>query len=137
MPGSAPRCELAPTSTLDVNDNIHKLLFGSNTSIVVGLTETMFASTDGYSVLYYSTAKQVVSSQVAQAVWPIPVDVRMGIAAVSYGNSGEEGDDGAHGKSTSMMGCRSQPVNNLLNNLLPPNQSHFCPASTHTHTCSV
>lgn len=106
MPGSAPRCDQAAASTLNVNDDAHRLLFGSNTSIVVGLTETMFASTDGYSVLYYSTAKQVVSSQVAQAVWPIPVDVKMGIAAVAYGNSGEEGDDGGHGRSTSMMGCR-------------------------------
>ena len=113
MPGTAPRCEQSPASTLDVNDDAHRLLFGSNTSIVVGLTETMFASTDGYSVLYYSTAKQVVSSQVAQAVWPIPVDVRMGIAAVAYGNSGEEGDDGGHGRSTSMMGCRSDSIDSV------------------------
>jgi hypothetical protein len=106
MPGTSPRCDSPSLSTLNVSDEAHKLLFGSNNSVVVGLTETMFASTDGYSVMYYSTAKRVVQSEIAQAVWPIPIDVKMGIAAVSYGDGGEQGDDHAHGRTTTMMGCR-------------------------------
>ena len=106
-PGTAPRCDDPSVSTLDLDDVVHKLLYGTNNTVVVGLTETMFASTDGYNVVYYSTAKRVVRSQVAPGAWPIPVDVRMGIAAVRYGfNSGEEADDTGHGQTTSMMGCR-------------------------------
>lgn len=106
FPGSSPRCDEVPLSTLDVNDEVHRALFGSNNTIVVGLTETMFASTDGYNVVYYSTAKSVVTSEAAEAAWPIPIDVRMGVAAVVYGDGGEQMDDQAHGKTTSMMGCR-------------------------------
>lgn len=105
-PGTVPRCDAVPISTLDVNSDLHKLLFGPNNTVVVGLTETMFAATDGYSTIYYSTAKKVVQGEVAPASWPIPVDVRMGIAAVTYGDSGEQADDLGGGTTTSMMGCR-------------------------------
>lgn len=107
FPGTSPRCESPSLATLDLNDGLHRTIYGTNNTVVVGLTETMFASTDGYNVVYYSTAKRVVQSEVALGAWPIPVDVRMGIAAVRYGdNSGEESDDTGHGKTTSMMGCR-------------------------------
>ena len=105
-PGSAPRCADVPLSTIDVNDVAHKAMFGPNNTVIVGLTETMFAATDGYSTIYYSTAKQVVQQELAPFSWPIPVDVRMGIAAVVYGNSGEQADDQGAGATTSMMGCR-------------------------------
>ena len=106
LPGSSPRCADVPLSTIDVNDEVHKELFGPNNTVIVGLTETMFAATDGYSTVYYSTAKQVVQAEVAPGAWPIPVDVRMGIAAVVYGDSGEQADDQGAGATTAMMGCR-------------------------------
>ena len=107
LPGTAPRCsDAGGDPTLDVGDELNRLLFGSNNTVLVGLTETMFASTDGYNVLYYSTAKGAVQSEIAQNAWPIPVDVKMGVAAVTYGDSGEQKDDGGHGTTTSMMGCR-------------------------------
>lgn len=106
LPGSSPRCADVPLSTIDVNDEVHKELFGTNNVVIVGLTETMFAATDGNNTIYYSTAKQVVQAEVAPGAWPIPVDVRMGIAAVVYGDSGEQADDQGAGATTSMMGCR-------------------------------
>ena len=72
---------------------------------VVGLTETMLAHTDGYSVVYYSTAKSDLRGEVGQNIWPIPVDIHMGIAAVQYGGS-DQHDEQGHGTTTSMMGCR-------------------------------
>jgi hypothetical protein len=105
-PGSVPRCEDEALTTVNVNDDLHRTLFGSNATVVVGLTETMFASTDGHGVVYYSTAKRVVEHEYVEAAWPVLVDVRMGVAAVQYGDDGEEGDDRALGRTTSMMGCR-------------------------------
>ena len=69
------------------------------------LTSTGIGHENGASS-YYSTAKQVVQQELAPFSWPIPVDVRMGIAAVVYGNSGEQADDQGAGATTSMMGCR-------------------------------
>lgn len=115
LPGTAPRCsDAGGDPTLDVGDEVNKLLFESNNTVLVGLTETMFANTDGYNVLYYSTAKGAVRSEVAENVWPIPIDVRMGVAAVTYGDSGEQKDDEGHGTSTSMMGCRCLCLCTLL-----------------------
>ena len=103
-PGTAPRCDSTPLSILDVNGSV---LFKSNQTILVGLTETLFATTDGYSVIYYTTAKSSLRGQIGRNLWPIHVDIRMGIAAVQFGNgAGEQMDDQGYGKTTSMMGCR-------------------------------
>lgn len=84
-----------------------KHLFGSNNSVLVGLTETMYAETDGYSVIYYSTARAGALPEVAPGAWPIVVDTTMGVAAVTYGDPAFElADDTGHGKTTSLMGCR-------------------------------
>jgi hypothetical protein len=105
LPGTSPKCADSPSSTLNIASE-QRDFFGSNTTVVVGLTETMFALTDGWSVIYYSTAKGSVQSEIAHNSWSIPIDVRMGVAAVQYGDGNEQRDDTSHGKTTSMMGCR-------------------------------
>lgn len=115
LPGSIPKCNSGSTNpTIDVNDDTHRILFGSNNTVLVGLTETMFASTDGYHAIYYSKAKGgVVESEIAPDAWPIAVDVRMGIAAVAYSDIGtKQNDDVAHGQTTSMLGCRCDDDDN-------------------------
>lgn len=105
-PGTMPKCSASPLSTLSVHaGEYHKQVFGSNFSVVVGLTENMFAMTDGVSVIYYSTAKMEMSSEVALDAWPMEVDVKMGIAAVQY-ESTDTRDDTGSGATTSMLGCR-------------------------------
>ena len=101
-PNTAPRCDEIPLSVLDVDGS---MIFKDNATLVVGLTETMLAHTDGYSVVYYSTAKSDLRGEVGQNIWPIPVDIHMGIAAVQYGGS-DQHDEQGHGTTTSMMGCR-------------------------------
>lgn len=98
-----PTCEASPLSVLSFDNadekNIQRLLFGSNFTTVLGLTETLFAMTDGVSILYYSTDKLAQNSEISQNAWPIIVDPRMGIAAVKYSPS-------ADASTTSLMGCR-------------------------------
>ena len=102
-PGSAPRCDEIPgnISRLDLTH-----VFGDNETLMVGLTEASFAQTDGYSVVYYNTATNNFEGEIGVDLWPIPVDIHMGIAAVEYGYAGQQRDDAGHGRTTSMMGCR-------------------------------
>lgn len=102
-PGSSPRCE-------DIPGNISRIdlttVFGNNETVLVGMTESFFAHTDGYSVVYYNTAKNNFQGEIGLNVWPMPIQIHMGVAAVEYGYAGMQRDDQGGGKSTSMMGCR-------------------------------
>lgn len=55
--------ESVPTGICDSKINVATLnltrnsLFGGNNSVLVALTDTMYAETDGYSVIYFSTAR--------------------------------------------------------------------------------
>jgi hypothetical protein len=83
-------------------------VFGSNKTVVVGLTRDLYAITDGNSVQYFSH-RDTVRSIIAIDAWPIQVDTSLGIAAVSFlDGDGSLDNDGA--KSTSMMGCRCENV---------------------------
>lgn len=96
-----PVCQASPLSALrtDTESAVQELLFGSNFTTVVGLTETLYAMTDGNSIIYYSTAKLAQQSEISQDAWPFAVDPRIGIAAVKYAGSDGTG-------TTAMMGCR-------------------------------
>ena len=98
-------CQQQPLSALSFENaeekEIQQLLFGSNFTTVVGLTETLFAMTDGVSTIYYSTGSGAQQSEISQDAWPIPVDTRMGIAAVRYGEES---------LTTAMMGCRCDDI---------------------------
>jgi len=69
---------------------------------VVGLTHNMFGVTDGKSVLYRSAHDGYV---LAFGAWPLHVDVRFGLAAVSYGGSSADADSEGSAR-TGLLGCR-------------------------------
>ena len=79
---------------------------------VVGMTERLFGVTDGKSVLYRSAHDGYV---LAFGAWPLQVDVRFGLAAVTYGGSSAEAD-GDGSARTGLLGCRcvDQPRFGLL-----------------------
>ena len=69
---------------------------------VVGLTPQLFGVSDGKSVLYRSPHDGYV---LAFGAWPFPVDVRLGLAAVTYGGSLSEADTTGDAR-TGLLGCR-------------------------------
>jgi hypothetical protein len=81
-------------------------LFGDRESLVVGLTEDLYAATDGKNTQYFSHG-QSGSSSVRRDAWGLPVEVGMGIAAVTFFNGDGEMDRNGDG-STTMLGCRCQ-----------------------------
>lgn len=87
--------------------------------IVVGLTEGLYAVTDGRHAQYFNHYDSV-ESMASPYVWPIDVDTRFGVAAVTYGSgSGAEDRDGVGEDTTTMLGCRCTD-----NNGLPPIRIH-------------
>lgn len=84
-----------------------KALFddGSNRhKIVVGLTDSTYAVTDGRHVQYFNHYDSV-ESVLAPSIWPFDIDTRYGVAAVAYGNQADD-RDGMGNPTTTMMGCR-------------------------------
>ena len=76
-----PECLSLPAAVADITSQA--ALFGSNATVIAGMTDTMFARTDGVSVQYFSLARdwQVVLHPDA---FPFPVDVSYGVAAVAH-----------------------------------------------------
>lgn len=74
-------CQSVPLSLTAANYS--KPVFGTNEVRVVGLTEGLYAVTDGTSVQYFNHYTST-ESVLATDVWPIKVDVSFGIAAVTY-----------------------------------------------------
>ncbi len=68
---------------------------------VVGVTPKLFGVTDGNAVLYRGAHDGYVW---AYGAWPFPVDVRLGLAAVSYSGSAAE-TDGTGDARTGLLGC--------------------------------
>jgi hypothetical protein len=69
---------------------------------VVGVTPRIFAVTDGKAVLYRGAHDGYVW---AYGAWPFEVDVRLGLAAVSYSGSATETDSSGDAR-TGLLGCR-------------------------------
>lgn len=84
--------------------------------IVVGLTPGLYAITDGVHAQYFNHYDSV-DTIASPYVWPIDVDTRYGVAAVTYrANTGAEERDTSTGESTTtMLGCRC-----IDNHGLPP-----------------
>lgn len=99
--GSAPVCPV-PATESDV-PGYNTALFGTNETRLVALTDGLYAVTDGVSVEYVSYYHETQRVEVPLA-WPIEVDVRLGIAAVKFGDS--DSTDGRGRASTAMLGCR-------------------------------
>jgi len=79
---------------------------------VVGVTPRLFGVTDGKAVLYRGAHDGYVW---AYGAWPFAVDVRLGLAAVSYSGSETETDSSGDAR-TGLLGCTcvDQPTFTLL-----------------------
>jgi hypothetical protein len=79
---------------------------------VVGVTPRLFGVTDGKAVLYRGAHDGYVW---AYGAWPFAVDVRLGLAAVSYSGSETETDSSGDAR-TGLLGCTcvDQPEFTLL-----------------------
>ncbi len=74
--------------------------------IVVGLTQGLYAVTDGVHAQYFNHYDSV-ESIASPNVWPIEIDTSFGVAAVTYrSGSGSEERDGMGDTTTTMLGCR-------------------------------
>jgi hypothetical protein len=98
--GSAPSCA-APPLGLDVAAP-DSSLFGGNATAVAGLTESMYAVTDGLAAQYTLFAERAVERVLVPGAWPMQVQVAHGIAAVQYSD--------AEPDTTAMLGCRCDDV---------------------------
>jgi hypothetical protein len=74
--------------------------------VVVGLTEGLFAVTDGVHAQYFNHYDSV-ESIASPYVWPIEIDTSFGVAAVTYrAGTGSEDRDSMGESTTTMLGCR-------------------------------
>jgi hypothetical protein len=76
--------------------------------IIVGLTDGLYAVTDGLHAQYFDHYDSVDSESVASPkVWPIEIDTSFGVAAVTYrAGSGSKERDSMGDTTTTMLGCR-------------------------------
>ena len=73
--------------------------------IVVGLTDGLYAVTDGLHAQYFNHYDSV-ESVASPNVWPIEIDTRFGVAAVTYrAASGSEERNCMGHTTTTMLGC--------------------------------
>ena len=79
-------------------------VLGTSEMQVVGLTPSMYAITDADSVVYHSMVGASLRVAYALHAWPFKIDLRFGVAAVSY-NAVPDLDDEGDGR-TGMLGCR-------------------------------
>lgn len=79
-------------------------VFGTHKLQVVGLTTSLYAVTDGTSVLYQSMSGAGMRSSFALNTWPFLVDLSFGLAAVRYSEANDPDDEGD--ERTGIFGCR-------------------------------
>lgn len=112
-PEQAAEIECAPTprSLMSPSTMYSRQLFATSDlnrpRVLVGLTDGLYALTDGVHAQYFNHYDSV-ESMASPNVWPFEIDTRYGVAAVTYrAGSGAEDRDGATGRaSTTMLGCR-------------------------------
>jgi hypothetical protein len=79
-------------------------VLGTSEIRVVGLTPSMYAITDADSVVYHSMVGANLRVAYALHAWPFKIDLRFGVAAVSYGAVPDLDDEGD--ARTGLFGCR-------------------------------
>ena len=99
--GSAPTCE---HPTVQAVWQGAADVFGTQKLYAVGLTTSLYAVTDGTSVLYQSMSGAGMRSSFALNTWPFLVDVAHGLAAVRYSDANDPDDEGD--ERTGIFGCR-------------------------------
>ena len=84
--------------------NYSRQVFGNNRVATVGLTDGLYAVTDGIHIQYFNHYNSVEST-ISPNGWPIDIDIGFGVAAVTYFRNSADRD--ARGNpSTTMLGCR-------------------------------
>ena len=81
LTNSSPSCE---TSVAKITPSLFMnafSIFGNNFTAVVGLTQWMYAVTDGYLAVYKGSDETSVRTQ----LWPYAMNPALGVAAVTYG----------------------------------------------------
>lgn len=81
LTNSSPSCE---TSVARITPSLFlgaSSIFGNNFTAIVGLTQWMYAATDGYTAIYKGSDDTSVRTQ----LWPYAMDPSLGVAAVTYG----------------------------------------------------
>jgi hypothetical protein len=101
-PSVALRCEDRGGSW-DLNTTSAFGFFGTNHTTLVSLTSTLFAVTDGYDVEYHHHGRRG-GIRPGHAVWPIPINVSYGVAAVAYARDMAR-DTVTSGHTTALFGC--------------------------------
>jgi hypothetical protein len=109
-------------------------LFGSNQTVVIGLGGWLMAITDGMSVAYHG------QGNMRMTVWPSPVNISHGVAAVTYSSSSDRdvtrlSASARASTATALMGCRCMSDGQRIQlqcTVLPyegllANQSHLIP----------
>jgi hypothetical protein len=101
--GGAPTCDLlAPGFTAA---NYSRDLFANRGApIVVGLTDALYAVTNGVHAQYFSSYKSTETVTAAN-IWPIEIDTRHGVAAVVYHKFATDRDELGN-PTTTMLGCQ-------------------------------
>ena len=81
-------------------------IFGTHKLQVVGMTRSLYAVTDGDSVVYHSMSGSNTRSSYALHTWPFQINTDFGVAAVRYGEANDYDDEG--GDRTGLLGCQCQ-----------------------------
>lgn len=102
----SPSCSPLPLADISYQP-ITSALFGQNQTKVVGLTSGLYAVTDGWATQYVSYYREYEVTTQLNA-WPFPINVSLGVAAVSYNGAETRDSDGS--SKTSMLGCRCRDV---------------------------
>lgn len=96
----SPKCSSVPD--ILKNFDFQETLFGRNKTVIVGLSEYLFAKSDGNSIQYFSLDRDWDTS-FRPAAFPFSVNVNYGLAAIShfpYLDHDPKGDE-----ITSLLGC--------------------------------
>jgi hypothetical protein len=81
-------------------------IFGTRRLQVVGMTRSLYAVTDGDSVVYHSMSGSNTRSSYALHTWPFQINTDFGVAAVRYGEANDYDDEGED--RTGLLGCQCQ-----------------------------
>jgi len=105
-------------------------LFAGLPTVVVGLTDWLYAVTDGKNAMYMGSSDADTKIQ----AWPYAMDISLGVAAVTYSNTHDldvsalsEGKTSGSMQTTSMMACNCSDTSDgikILCAILPMTGKH-------------
>ena len=109
LTGSAPTCDTAAQGTFPELLANQSLFQSGVPAVVVGLTDWLYAVTDGTTAYYLA---QNDGTRAKVGAWPYPVDAGLGVAAVTYSSVHDldvsafsTGKTAGSMQTTAMLGC--------------------------------